>query len=77
MPTPVACTVYLLIDEDGDCAVGKTMENLDTEYCDEFDKGSMTARRIVKVTVHVTPPCTVELTGTAPDVDGAAGLEVQ
>lgn len=77
MTTSVACTLYLMVDEEGDFAVGKMLSDVDEAYGGEFDKGDAVARRIVKVVVNVVPPCTVTLTGDAPDGDGAATLEVQ
>jgi hypothetical protein len=78
MADKAKCELVLIVDANGDYAVGKDFDGAKEQY--ENDVGELSACeggfRVVRVTVGVPLPEVVELTGDAPPWSGAATLAV-
>jgi hypothetical protein len=65
----VQVEVWVIVDADGDYAVGSSMDDAGEAFDDNI--GGHSPRRAVKVTLTVPKPKAVELVGTVPaEVEG-------
>lgn len=55
--------IWVLIDEQGDYAVGNDAETASQRFTDDVGDDLALGRRMVKLTVKVPLPTTIELTG--------------
>jgi hypothetical protein len=78
MPDKAKCETVLIVDANGDYAVGKDFDAAKEAY--ENDVGELASCeggfRVVRVVVAVPLPEVVELTGEAPEQGGKATLAV-
>lgn len=69
MSEPTTAEIYLVMDPDGDYAVGVDFDEATANYNEMY--GSPGPLRIVRLTARMTPPCVED--GPAVDVPDAAG----
>jgi hypothetical protein len=61
----VECEVWVMVDADGDYAVGSTNEETEERFDDEV--GGTAPRRLVKITMRLPRPRAIELVVQVPD----------
>ena len=68
-------SIWLIIDSDGDYAVGTTEDEANEVFGDQI--GGSLAHRVIKIKAKVTPPAVEEVEFNIPDTAGTTQVEVE